>query len=231
MLPKIDIPIHKCKLPSTGAEILLRPFTVKEEKLLLMNIENEDENDLSFTIKQIVNNCILNEGFDIDNIAYYDFEYLFLQLRKISVGETIELSFRHTEDDCNHLNKVTLNLNDIEIRQETSNKQFMITDDIGIKLKYPSIESMMKYNQSDVKSVFSLLLSCIDCVFDNETVYTEFTDDELSKFVEDIPQSKIKPIVDFISDFPVMQKTIEFKCEKCGKELSTEVRGLQNFFM
>lgn len=233
-LPKLDIPINTIKLPSTGKEISIRPFTVKEEKILLMALESESELDMITAIKQIVNNCIVSEDVAFDSLSYFDFEYIFLQLRIISIGNIIELGFVHTKEDCMHTNKVQVDLTTVDFKFEPKKEKdmtFMITDTIGIKMHYPTITSLLKYEELDLTSIFNILLECIDYVFDKETVYNEFTHDELKTFVEGIPQQNIKGLIEFISSFPTLEKELKFNCEKCGEELSTTMKGIKHFFV
>lgn len=233
-LPKLDIPISTFKLPSTGQDIMIRPFTVKEEKILLMAFESESETDMITAMKQIVNNCIVSDDVDFDKLSYFDFEYLFLQLRIISVGNIVELGFVHTKEDCMHTNKIKVDLTELDFKFEPRKEKdmtFMLTDTIGIKVHYPTISMLLKYQDLDLTSVFNLLLECIDYVFDKENIYNEFTTEELREFVEGIPQQNVKGLVDFISSFPVLEKKIEFNCEKCGESLETSMKGIKHFFV
>lgn len=232
-LPKLDVPFSTFKLPSTNEEILIRPFSVKEEKIILMAMESEDEVDMITAIKQVVNNCIVTETVDFDKLSYFDFEYLFLQLRIISVGNSIELGFVHTKEDCMHTNKVMVDLTKLVFAYEPKTDKdmlFMIDEKIGMKLKYPSISMLLKYKELDLTSVFNMLLECIEYIFDDNEVYKDFTHDEIKEFVEGIPQKNIKGLIDFIASFPMLEKKLDFKCEKCGDDLSTTLKGIKHFF-
>ncbi len=233
-LPKLNIPITTIKLPSTGKNITIRPFTVKEEKILLMALESQGEEDILTSIKQIVNNCIVDDSIQFENLAYFDFEYLFLQLRIISIGNIIELGFVHTKEDCGHTNKVSVDLTEIDFKfkpRKEKDMTFMITDTIGIKVHYPSIAILLNYDDFDLTSIFSLLLDCIDYVFDSDTIFSDFTREELKDFIEGIPQSNIKGLVEFITSFPGLEKKLNFKCEKCSEDLEITLKGLKHFFV
>jgi hypothetical protein len=230
MLPKLAVPIYKKIIPSTKKEIIVRPFSVKEEKILMTAGESSDPSDLILALKQIVNNCILTEDFDVGTLSYFDFEYLFLQLRSISVGEILQLSFIHNKETCKHRNTVSINLNDIKVDYDPKLLTINLEDGIGIKLKYPTIDDVTKYSEVSVKTIFNLLVDSVDYVFDKDNVYNEFTREEITNFIEDLPQTKIKGLIDFVTTFPVVKQEIKFTCEKCGDELETEVKGIRDFF-
>jgi hypothetical protein len=150
MLPKIDVPIYNVKLLSTGKNLQYRPFTVKEEKLFLMANESEELNNIIDTIKQILNNCILDE-FNIDSLPIFDVEYLFLNIRARSIGEVVNLKYKcnnnvldeetKEEKKCNNLVQIDLNLLEVEPnKQEGHTNKIEITEKMGIMMKYPTFE-------------------------------------------------------------------------------------------
>jgi hypothetical protein len=230
MLPKIDVPVYKLILPSTKKEIHYRGFTVKEEKILLMAVLNDDLKEVITAIKQIVNNCILEDNFDVASIPYFDFEYIFIQLRIRSVGSMISLRFRHNDENCGHINEVELDLNSIEIGNIENNSNIMLTDTIGVKMKYPTIETIEDFDSTNLSKVFDLVQSSVEYIFDENKVYSDFTEEELKEYIGNLSQSNAKKLVDFIGSMPTLSKKLEFTCGKCKTELSKEVKGLSDFF-
>lgn len=229
-LPLITTPTFTDIVPSTKEEIEFRPFLVKEEKVLLMALESEDEKDAIRAIEQIFNNCIKND-IDVKQLASFDFEYLMLKLRAKSVGETIELRFRHDENDCGHVNDVTINLDDINVQfTDGHSNKVMITDKIGIVMKYPTIQTVRNIDEITIDNIFKVFMNCVDYIFDDETVYNEYSKNELRAFLENLNQAQFEKISNFFETMPKLKHEINFKCSKCGEMVTTEVEGLQSFF-
>ena len=192
MLPKIDVPIYNVKLLSTGKSLRFRPFTVKEEKLFLMANEGEDLTTVVDTIKQILNNCILDE-FDIDSLPLFDIEHLFLNIRARSIGEVVNLKYKCNNDvldeetkeekKCNNVVQIDLNVLEIEPnKQEGHTNKIEITEKMGIVMKYPTFEILKKFNEeSQADSIIKMTTSCIDYVYDADSIYyaKDFTENEL----------------------------------------------------
>jgi hypothetical protein len=233
-LPMLVTPTYVDVIPSTKQKVEYRPFLVKEEKILLMALEGNDREEIIRTVEQIFNNCIKTEGIDFKNLASFDFEYLMLKLRSKSVGEVVELNFRHNEDDCGELNSVEVNLDDIEVKFNDDHKDIvMITDEVGVKMKYPtivSIESIDLEEENNIKNVFDIFVNSIDYVFDKDNVYSDYSKEDLIEFVENLNQAQFDKISNFFETMPKLKHEIKFKCKKCEKEVTTEVQGLQSFF-
>ena len=236
-LPKITSPIYTTKLISTGKEIRFRPFTVKEEKLFLMASESEDLNSSVDTIKQVLNNCILDD-IDVDSLPVFDIENLFLNLRARSVGEVVKLKYR-----CNNIvndsvcgNTVGIDLNVLEIEPThypDHNKKIELTDNLGIVMKYPSLSLLKDFNFKDeVESIIKITTSCIDYIYDADNIYysKDSSQSELTEFVESLQSSDLEKIKKFFDTMPKMVKQLNFKCSKCGHEDTITVEGIQNFF-
>lgn len=230
-LPLITTPTFVDIIPSTNQEIEFRPFLVKEEKILLMALDSEDEKDSIRAIEQIFTNCIKTD-INIKNLSSFDFEYLMLKIRAKSVGETIELRFKHEEDDCGHINDVVINLDDIKVQfNENHTNKIMITDDVGVMMKYPTINNIDKVNEVSINNIFEIFVNCIDYIFDEENVYNDYTENDLISFLENLNQGQFEKISEFFNTMPRLKHDIKFKCKKCKKLVKTEVEGLQSFFI
>ncbi|MCK9369130.1 gp26 family baseplate hub assembly chaperone [Candidatus Dojkabacteria bacterium] len=242
MLPKIDIPLYNLTLPLLKKEVKFRPFLVKEEKILLMAVESEDEDSMLLAIKQIVNNCCITE-LDIDNLPMTDLEFIFLNLRARSISEIVELQYKcnnkvggeeeliHT---CDNLVKFSINILNIkpEIPKEhTTNIE--ISDNIGVMLKYPCFNTYkdLDKNKSEVDIMIDVLIKCIDYIYDDDTIYysKDLEEGELQTFIEDLTQDQFKNIQNFFKTIPSIKTVIQFKCPKCGYEEKIDVVGIQNF--
>jgi hypothetical protein len=242
MLPKIDVPIYNVELPLTKKKIRYRPFLVKEEKLLMMAMETDDFKGVMTTIKQVANNCILDD-IDIDELPVTDIEFLFLQLRARSVGEVIELNYKcnntvkdedGAEKTCNHVVKLDLNIFDIKPTHNPNHtNKIELSKDLGIVMRYPTFESVEQIEDvGDVEKVFSILTTCIDYIYDADNIYysKDVTREELTEFIDSMSRDQFDKVKVFFDTMPSLKKNVDFKCGKCGYSENIEVEGLQNFF-
>jgi hypothetical protein len=243
MLPKIDVPIYDLKLLSTGKNIRFRPFTVKEEKLFLMAAEAGDLKSITDTIRQVINNCVLDE-IVVDDLPLFDIEQIFLQLRSKSIGETINLKYRcnnlvkgDTEEEkkCNTLVEIDVNINDIIPEFEKTDKsRIEITENLGVVMKYPSFKIFELINSEDEnESILNTIVSCIDYIYDKDTMYyaKDSTKEELTEFIESLQTKDLQKFKDFFDTTPKLSKNIKFKCNKCEYEEDVLVEGIESFFV
>lgn len=230
-LPSIATPEFSTTIPSTGEEITYRPFLVKEEKILLMALEGGDQKEITRSIIVLLKNCILTENIAVEKLATFDIEYLFLKLRGKSVGEVVELKIGHQEGECNHQSDVSINLDEIKVTGEVQDGKIMITDDIGVKLHYPTIDGTLTVDTDNADSMFGLVTDCIEYIYDSNEVYNDFTQQELQNWVDQLNQAQFKKITDFFQSMPSLSHKVEWKCKKCGEQDSILLEGLQSFFM
>ena len=231
-LPKIDLPIFDTILPSNNKKICYRAFTVKEEKLLLMAASDEADDDIILTVKQIINNCIVEPNdLDVSDLPFFDFEYLFIQIRSKSVGETVTLRFRHNENDCGHINGIEVPLEDVKLNSVPKKGKFMITDKFGVCMRYPSIDEVHRYQNESISKVFDLLSDLVQYFYDETMVYDDFSKKELQEFMESLPNEAGKKMLNFVTDMPTVKYMVDFKCGKCEKTLAMEVKSLKDFFV
>ena len=243
MLPKIETPIYEVKLISTGKTVQFRPFLVKEQKLFLMNSdENADVESIVKVIRQVLRNCVLSD-IDIDSLPLFDLEYLFMHLRARSVSEVTNLKYRCNniikkengeEKDCGQVNEISFNVLDIKpTLTEGHTNKFQLNDKIGIVMKYPTFEEMQSTlgkNEGDV--VMELIYSSIDQVYDEDTVYhmKDSTKEEIVEFIDNLQQKDLENIRVFFETMPKIEKKIDYKCKKCGYEENITLEGVQSFF-
>lgn len=241
-LPKIDVPIFDVKLFSTEKKVKFRPFTVKEEKLFLIASESDDPQSAIATIKQVLNNCILDDT-DIDSLPLFDIEMLFLNLRARSIGEVVELKYKCNndiveEDGRKHKcgNEVGVDVNVLEIVPEVGqnhSKKIEINNKLGLVMKYPKMDVIVNMDeQENIDSVLQMIVSCIDYIYDEDNLYyaKDSTKEELVEFLETLQSKDLENIKKFFETMPKMKKTLDFKCGKCGYKEKIDVEGIQNFF-
>jgi hypothetical protein len=229
-LPSISTPEFITQIPSTGEEIKYRPFLVKEEKILLMAMEGGDANEMSTAMLNILKGCILSD-IDVNKLATFDIEYLFLTLRSKSVGEVVTLNVKHTtETECRHMTEIKVNIDDIKVQGEISDGKIMLTDIVGIKLRYPKMSDLNTVTTADSESLFKMIRRCIEYIFDGESVYSDFTEKELEEWVDGLNQSQFGMITKFFENLPKLTHTVEWTCEQCKEKDSIKLEGLQSFF-
>lgn len=229
-LPLLTVPEFFCTLPSTKKKIKFRPFLVKEEKILLMALESEQSEDIQVAVINILNACLLTK-LNIEHLPNFDIEYLFLQIRSKSVGEIIELRLLH--EACEEYTPSSIEVDKIEVTGiEEANPVIMLTDTLGIKMKFPSmnITQNIKDDLTDGEKLFELINNCVDCVFEEEETYEDFTKEELTQFIERLTNLQFKKIVDFFQNQPVLEHKHTFKCSKCGEDVELTLKGLSSFF-
>ena len=241
-LPTIAVPKYQLKIPSSGKEISYRPFLVKEEKILLIAMESEKEEEMTKAISDIINNCVY-EDLDVKNMPMFDIEYIFLQLRAKSKGEIVDLSFECGK--CKKPISIQVDLSKIEItRTEGHDIKIPLSDDVGVIMKYPSmdIQKVISKENSDVENVFTTISFCIESIWDKETVYAskDHTREELNEFMESLPDDSFKKIQNFFDTVPVLKHELELKCTSkngksknasiCGWKGTETLEGLGSFF-
>lgn len=231
-LPKIDQPIFDMTIPSTGKKITFRPFLVKEEKILLIAQQSGNDTEIIRAIKQILNNCI-QEELDINSLAIFDLEYMFLKLRSKSVNNVVKLSYRDNEDD--EIYNFELDLDTIEIEMpESTNSQIAITDNVGMTMRYPdaSITDRMKDFENEVDLMTFFIINCIDTIYDEDNVYVaaEFSEKEITEFLDGLDVKTFEKIREFFESIPRLYHKIEYK-NSMGSDRTIELSSLKDFFM
>jgi hypothetical protein len=232
MLPKIEHPIFKIKIPSLKKDHSFRPFLVKEEKVLLMAKESKNNADIFAAIKQVVINCSLDKNLNIDKLAIFDLEYIFLKLRAFSVDNVVNVSYRDNEDD--KVYNFEIDLNDIKVIYPAKTiDKIEINETTGLLMKYPSasLYSDQEFLNTERDHYFKLILKCVDKIYFGDEIY-EVKDvpiDELENFIENLGVGIFKQVNDFLVNTPKIQHTIEYTNEK-GNKREIYLNSLNDFF-
>jgi len=234
MLPKISYTLHTINVPSLEKKFKFRPFLVKEEKLLLMAKESGETSDILTAIKQIVNNCAMDTSFDVDKLAIFDLEYLFLQLRAVSVDNNVKVAYRDDEDESVH--EFEINLNDITVSKDTNTSRTIeIGKDTGIVLRYPpaSIYDDKEFmNLQNDTQMFELIVRCIESVYQGENLFEakDSTNAELSEFLDSLEAKTFSEIQSFLVKAPKIEYKIKYK-NKLGNDREIVLNSLNDFFI
>ena len=230
-LPNIVAPEYTITLPSNDMEVKYRPFLVKEEKLLLFAAESGEKEDMVSSVCQMMKNCIIEPEIDPLIIPYFDFEYLFLHIRSKSVGETAEFKLKHDTEECGHMNDVEVRLDHIINKTtDTHTNIIQITEDIGVKMKYPTIDTVKDMLDVDTQNILNIFASGIEYVYDKEQVYNEFTQKESVEFLESLSTKQFELITEFYNTMPVSRLEVKYKCKKCEEDVESLISGFENFF-
>ena len=235
-LPKLNVPKYKLKLPSDGRTVNYRPFLVKEEKLLLVATETGEQSEIIDAIKDIIKNC--TDLDSVDNLATFDIEYLFLNVRGKSVGETIDLIVTCGDDGVTQI-PVTVPIDDIEVENDPDHSQeIKLNSEYTLKMKYPSLETFISNNfglsedQDEVEKSFEIIANCIDMVYDDENVYagSETSKKEKIEWIESLTSEQFQMIEKFFNTMPKLSYTVKVTNPNTKKENSVKLEGLADFF-
>ena len=235
-LPKISTPTYELVLPSSGRKIKYRPFLVKEEKILIIALESQDQKQIATAIKQILSACILTKGTKVEKLSTFDIEYLFLNVRGKSVGEQIEVMVTCPDDGKTQV-PLTINIDTIKVKKSKNHKTDIKLDEkYTMKMRYPSLDEFIKSNfsvdQMKVDDTFDLIASCIDQVYSEKESWTQedCTQKELSEFLEQLNSGQFKEVEEFFNTMPKLTHTVKVKNPNTGVESDVLLEGLQNFF-
>ena len=236
-LPKIATPTYSMVLPSLEKEINYRPFLVKEEKLLVLSLETEDTKQITTAIKAVLKSCVLTKGIKVETLPTFDIEYLFLNIRGKSVGESIDVNIICPDDEKTSV-KVVIDLDDIKVNKtEGHSNQIKLDENLMMELKYPSLDEFIKNNfdfndQNAMEQSFKLIASCIDKIYNEEEVWVaaDCTKKEITEFLESMNSSQFKKIEEFFTSMPKLSHTIKVTNPNTKVENEGVLEGLASFF-
>lgn len=231
-LPKIDLPLFELELPSTGEKIKYRPFTVKEEKILLVAQESKDPEQNILSVKQIVNNCLVDT--DVETLAMFDLEYVLLMLRAKSVDNTI--SFGIKDPDTQESITLEIDINEVKVtRSEEHTNQIKVNDEYTLFLRYPTIKEFIQIASSDPKDPLTnyfIMVSCLDKIASENEVFLmgDYTPEEIDEFMENLQGDVVKKIRSFFETMPKLRHEMKYT-NKEGKEQTFVIEGMRSFFI
>ncbi len=236
-LPKISTPTYEMVLPSSNKKIKYRPFLVKEEKVLILAMESQDTATVANAVKDVLKNCILSRGIKVEKLSTFDIEYLFLNIRGKSVGETIEVMVTCPDDGKTQV-PTSINIDEIKVIIEDGHqKDIKLDDTYSLRMRYPSLDEFVKNNfatASDISvdDTFDLIASCVDQVYSEEESWAaaDCTQKELSQFVESLNSNQFKEVEKFFETMPKLSHTVTVINPNTKKENEVVLEGLQNFF-
>lgn len=230
-LPSLAVSKYELTIPSTEEVIEFRPFLVKEEKMLLLAQQTGDEKDIIKAVENIINECTFKK-VDAKKLPIFDLEYIFVQLRAKSIGETSQVTYT-CQDDGETKVELEINLDDVvcEKSEDYTNK-IELTDKIGVIMTHPRISTISGMNMDDANSGFEIIKSCISQIYDDEQVYdrNDISKKELDEFVNSMSHQQFTKLQSFFEDMPRVRYRTKIKNPKTGVESDLVIEGLQNFF-
>ena len=237
-LPKISTPTYELELPSTGKKIKYRPFLVREEKILILALESEDEKQIATAVKNTLKDCIQTRGVKVENLATFDIEYLFLNIRGKSVGEAVDLIIT-CPDDGQTTVPVKIYIDEIEVvKNKEHTPDIDLDGSLTLRMKYPSLDQFVSNNFSfddsaeDLNKSFEIIGSCIDVIFNEEDAWStsDVTKKELMSWLDGLNSSQFKKIEKFFATMPKLSHTIKVTNPNTKVENEVVLEGLQSFF-
>ena len=233
-LPKLnDLPLYDLVIPSSGQNIRFRPYLVKEEKILMMAMESQDNKQIANAIIDTIFSCI-QEDVNKKDLTSFDIEYIFLQIRSKSVGETSEVLIKCKE--CKSDEKVTIDLSKIKIEKKDVNTKIQLNDQFMVEMQYPSFESVLDASSEGLTSQtelgFKMITKCIKSIKTEDEIYhaRDVTEKELIDFIESMSGEQFRKMNEFLQAIPRVSEEVEFKCSSCGVENKVTLEGLSDFF-
>ena len=244
-LPRVNTPTYELKIPSTGKKVKYRPFLVKEEKILLMALEEGTPKAMIKAMKDIISACT-EDSVKLQDLAPFDMEYFFLQLRGKSVGDSIDLTLNKPlelicgdeDEDCREVCPVKINTDDVIV--DTSNvkdSKIELTNKIGVKLNYPDFTTLQKItgvteDNATADDVVKIVIDCIEYIWEEDEIYKakDSTKAELIEFIESLSSSQFTKIKEFLDGMPTVRHTVKWECSKCNKSIPIVLEGIEAFF-
>ncbi len=239
-LPKINTPTYELTLPSNRKKIKYRPFLVREEKILVLALESEDQKQITDAIIQIIGDCLITKNIDVTKLPTFDIEYLFLNVRSKSVGETVEVNVTCPDDGKTKV-ETSINIDDIKVVKDKNHKFIVQLDDkYSMKLKYPTLDQFVENNfdfemaepKESVSAAMSMLSTCIDMIYDEEESWdaSESTKEELDEFIDQLNTKQFQEVEQFFKTMPKLSHKLKVKNPQTGVESEVVLEGLASFF-
>ena len=239
-LPKINTPTYELTLPSNKKKIRYRPFLVREEKILVLALESEDQKQITDAIIQIIGDCLITKNVDVTKLPTFDIEYLFLNVRSKSVGESVEVNITCPDDGKTKV-ETSINIDDIKVVKSKDHKLIVKLDEkYSMKLKYPSLDQFIENNfdyemaepNESVSAAMSMLSSCIDIIYDQEESWdaSESTKEELDEFIDQLNTKQFQEVEEFFRTMPKLSHKLKVTNPQTGVESEVVLEGLASFF-
>jgi hypothetical protein len=237
MLPKLVTPKYDMIIPSTRETVTYRPYVVKEEKILLIAFESQDENQIEKSVIDIIKTCV-ESNVNLDKLTTFDIEFMFVTLRSKSVGEGITLNMKCENETCDHTNEVKINLDELNVanldEEEPIDTHIKLTDDISVDLKWATMNDRISSSDSktETEAVIQMVAKSIETIYSGEEIHStkDVAKKEVVEFVESLSTDQFQSIAEVLSKAPYLNYKLKYDCSKCGHGHERELNGLADFF-
>tara|TARA_B100000902_G_C27288983_1_gene906072 strand:+ start:592 stop:1299 length:708 start_codon:yes stop_codon:yes gene_type:complete len=232
-LPKLEAVRYTTELPITKKKVNYRPFLVKEQKVLLQALEGEESTTIQNSMFDLIKSCVFDEEtLKLEHLPMTDVEWLFLQIRIKSAGETADLLLGC---DCHEEARtpVTVDLRNIEVIDGEQDSTIQLTEEVGINLSYPNILSVQNATDDiNTNEMFNMILGCIESIYDGDEVHTreDFDKKELTTFVDSLSSEQFEKVQKFFENMPRLVNKVSYNCSECDKHHDRELQGISDFF-
>jgi hypothetical protein len=232
----VSLPTYTTTVPSTGKKVSFRPFVVKEEKILLIALESKDDEQIVNAIKHVLSTCFM-EKMDLDELTYFDIEYLFIQLRMKSMGEVVEIIIKDPKTNERFETEMKLENIKVENIKEKQNLTIKLSDNLGVIMKYPSLQEFIKLEtdaeKNKTEAIFNMIVSCVDKIFTKDQVFStkEKTKEEIKDFLENLPKEMFVKISNFFDNMPEVVYVDEYTAPTTGNKIPIVVKDFRSFFV
>jgi hypothetical protein len=245
MLPTLNSINYTLTIPSTGKKVQYRPYLVKEEKIMMLALESTDPKLMLNTIANTIESCLIDFTGSVRDLCTFDIEYMFLQIRSKSVGESIDVQLSCQAESCKGKKEHTIQFDKVEPPKVAKNKKsniIKITDEVSLMMRYPSYQNLMNYSEvaeTDSKSeqaintMFSVIIACIEYIIinDEEKIdVSEYSLDDMKAFLDQFTSSQFNLLKEFVANIPELKHSIKWKCNDCGNENELSLKGTNDFF-
>lgn len=235
-LPMSSTPTYTLTIPSTGKEVKYRPFLVREEKALMMAQQSEDPMVMVNTLKDVIKTCVVGD-FNADEIATFDLEYIFTQLRAKSVGETVDLIFPCDvcEDEKARV-QISFDITKLQVEKSPDhNNKVHLFGEVGVVMKYPTMQVLKKLQNLDVNNLddlFKIVAECIDYIYQGSELFygKEQSQEELLDFINNLTSEQFAKVQKFFETMPRLKQEVDYNCPVCNRAHHKVLEGLQSFF-
>ena len=235
-LPSVETPRYELTLPSTDKVVQFRPFLVKEEKVLLVAMESNNNTEIINATKEILNACTY-EKLEIEKLPIFDIEYIFLQIRAKSVGEVAKFKMLCPDDKSTYAN-VEVDLTKVNVQVDDEHTNNIVIDEnrkLGVVFNYPTLEMTkagFNIDETDINTLFDIMTTSIDHIYEGEKVYPakDSTKEELKTFLESLPQKTFEKIKTFFETMPQLRHTVEVENPKTKVKSTIDLKGIRDFF-
>lgn len=245
MLPTLNSINYTLTIPSTGKKVQYRPYLVKEEKIMMLALESADPKLMLNTIANTIESCLIDFTGSVRDLCTFDIEYMFLQIRSKSVGESIDVQLSCQTEGCKGKKEHTIQFDKVEPPKIVKNKKsniIEITDEVSLMMRYPSYQNLMNYSEiaeTDSKSeqaintMFSAIIACIEYIIinDEEKIdVSEYSLDDMRAFLDQFTSSQFNLLKEFVANIPELKHSIKWVCNDCGNENELTLKGTNDFF-